>query len=820
MSDNKSLSDTTHFVKDKRQSRIDQFNKLSNAQSSVQRVRRPSYSSKEPAKNSEFVTDEFSKLNFAATPAATPGATPEDTPSVTRQASPSVENHNGDDDTPSVGLDRSDMINLNRDQSAISLSSMVRSEPLDTPGAPTPASNVPFPNIDSASPRNEILMHSKTHHKDQTSAPQRSASTLSFAKRPIKDSRNSHLQSSSSSSSFGASGGGEYQNDKMNSGNTDKSENSNLDSRRYRATTLDVPGLTRSKVSPDGRIARGDIGAKLVIVMVGLPARGKSYITKKLARYLNWQQHDCRIFNVGNTRRRASKHAGPSSAPLPGEITPRETKKNSTEHEGDFFSPDNPESVAQRERWAEETLEELLDFVVDGDGSVGILDATNTTLARRKRVMKIIDKRSNGQLKVLFLESICTQRYIIESNVRLKLSGPDYKHMDQEKAISDFLLRLKNYEKAYEPISEEEEANTKFQYVKFINVGQKFECGNIKGFLSGQAVFFLLNFNLRPRQIWITRHGESTDNQLGRIGGDAGLTERGKKYSAALSRFMRYQKLEFKKRLEKEMAEQMAILENNDSKPPTPQHEMEEQNFCVWASMLRRTVETASYFEESEFDLKEMRMLNELDPGICDGMTYQEIKEQYPNEYEARMLDKIRYRYPGIGGESYLDVINRLRPVIVEIERMEDNCLVICHRVVARILLSYFMNLGRDAIGNLEVPLHTLYVLEPKPYGVDWALYKYNERFDWFYKVSPEDAQVQSQLNDQKRRYTVVATAGMKLGEFTPSIKDAPPPEFTENAIDSSSENEEDNDDDAMKLNFPRSAGKTTLRSRKGSNMK
>ncbi|MBE7182233.1 MAG: hypothetical protein INR71_13695, partial [Terriglobus roseus] len=36
--------------------------------------------------------------------------------------------------------------------------------------------------------------------------------------------------------------------------------------------------------------------------MVGLPARGKSYITKKLARYMNWLQHDTRIFNVGERR--------------------------------------------------------------------------------------------------------------------------------------------------------------------------------------------------------------------------------------------------------------------------------------------------------------------------------------------------------------------------------------------------------------------------------------------------------------------------------------------------------------------------------------
>ena len=82
-----------------------------------------------------------------------------------------------------------------------------------------------------------------------------------------------------------------------------------------RATTLDIPGLTKSKVSPDGRIAQRDVGAKLVIVMVGLPARGKSYITKKLARYLNWLQHDTEIFNVGE-RRRVAAGKSPSPAPL------------------------------------------------------------------------------------------------------------------------------------------------------------------------------------------------------------------------------------------------------------------------------------------------------------------------------------------------------------------------------------------------------------------------------------------------------------------------------------------------------------------------
>ena len=42
---------------------------------------------------------------------------------------------------------------------------------------------------------------------------------------------------------------------------------------------------------------------KLVIILVGLPARGKSYISKKISRYFNWVGYTSKIFNVGNYRR-------------------------------------------------------------------------------------------------------------------------------------------------------------------------------------------------------------------------------------------------------------------------------------------------------------------------------------------------------------------------------------------------------------------------------------------------------------------------------------------------------------------------------------
>lgn len=546
-----------------------------------------------------------------------------------------------------------------------------------------------------------------------------------------------------------------------------------------KAYTLNIPGQTSSKISPDGKIASVDVGSKLVIVMVGLPARGKSYITNKLTRYLNWIQHDCRVFNVGNTRRLDKDNVlGPAHRPLPDNNTPLPFSGRSpaakplspNSHSAAFFNPENPESTNLREKWAMETLDHLLEWVLNGPGSVGILDATNSTKKRRLKVLKKIQEKTNGELKVLFLESLCLDPAILDKNIRLKLSGPDYRDMDPEEALTDFLGRLRNYEKAYETIDEAEEKIDGFQYVKMIDVGKKVVSYNVQGFLASQTIYFLLNFNLCERQIWLTRHGESVDNLSGRIGGDSSLTKRGRQFAKALNRFLSYQKREFRKKQLESFSSRLELRYNELTGKPgakgafleSPPVEIPtEPNFCVWTSMLLRAVETGNVFNEQEFSVKAMRMLNELGGGKFDGLTYDEIRRKHPKEFESRIKNKLLYRYPGVGGESYLDVLVRLRPLINEIERTTDHVLIVSHRVVLRVLLAYFLNLDKSSIVELDVPLHTLYCLAQNPYGTDYKMYEYDESTDWFRSIEPEHQKNVKEVgvNFRERKYSVIPTA-------------------------------------------------------------
>uniref|UniRef100_A0A3B5M8P8 Uncharacterized protein n=1 Tax=Xiphophorus couchianus TaxID=32473 RepID=A0A3B5M8P8_9TELE len=101
-------------------------------------------------------------------------------------------------------------------------------------------------------------------------------------------------------------------------------------------------------------------------------------------------------------------------------------------------------------------------------------------------------------------------------------------------------------------------------------------------------------------------------------------------------------------------------------------------------------------------------------PGVCEELTYEEIQENFPDEFAMRDQEKYRYRYPK--GESYEDLVQRLEPVIMELERQE-NVLVICHQAIMRCLLSYFLDKPADELPYVRCPLHTVLKLTPVAYG-------------------------------------------------------------------------------------------------------
>ena len=153
-----------------------------------------------------------------------------------------------------------------------------------------------------------------------------------------------------------------------------------------------------------------------------------------------------------------------------------------------------------------------------------------------------------------------------------------------------------------------------------------------------------MNLHTLPRTFYLTRHGQSEYNTLGKIGGDSGLTPSGVEYARRLAVFAH----EY-------------IGQETKVDPITKEPVISPRPARLWTSTLRRTKETAQFIEHKtiqhtwdngdtgewvQFRCMVRRNLDELYAGICDGMTYEEIEQFYPEEFARRQDDKLAYRYP------------------------------------------------------------------------------------------------------------------------------------------------------------------------------
>lgn len=178
-----------------------------------------------------------------------------------------------------------------------------------------------------------------------------------------------------------------------------------------------------------------------------------------------------------------------------------------------------------------------------------------------------------------------------------------------------------------------------------------------------------------PDRVWIVRHGQSESNVARLLAEEAATDDIGisvRDVDVPLSGLGREQARAVGRWFGGEPA---------DARPNV-----------VLVSPYRRALETASLICEtgginvSRADGSYVvdERLREKEFGVLNGLTKAGIASRHPHEYELRMLfGKFYHRPPG--GESYPDVIMRLRSILGTITReyaAGDRVLIVCHSVV------------------------------------------------------------------------------------------------------------------------------------------
>ena len=383
---------------------------------------------------------------------------------------------------------------------------------------------------------------------------------------------------------------------------------------------------------------------KLYVVMVGLPARGKSTIANRLKENLTKDSIKTRIFNNGALRRRLDL-------------------KNTSFAE--FYDPKNTEGAALRERIALMNLERANRYLAN-HGQVAILDATNVSIKRRNKITSLLKGPP-----LLFIECINDDPEILTASILRKIAHAEFNHFEKKAAIQNFRRRIDYYKTIYTPVREGrnfiklDSLNNQIIQEELVDDIPYYD--RIRDFLMTDSV----------KSLFLIRHGETYFNLENRIGGDSGLTGGGKAQAKSLAVYFKNKKIP-----------------------------------VIFTSNKKRTIQTAQPIKELQENCTIIQFgeFNEIDSGICECMSYKEIRKQMPDVYSARKRDKYNYIYPK--GEGYISMKGRIDMGIKKalyLSSNSDNIMIIGHQAVNRMILSHFLYRRPEDVPYIYIPQDKFY---------------------------------------------------------------------------------------------------------------
>ncbi|AOW04395.1 6-phosphofructo-2-kinase-domain-containing protein [Yarrowia lipolytica] len=516
---------------------------------------------------------------------------------------------------------------------------------------------------------------------------------------------------------------------------------------------------------------------KVAIVLVGLPARGKTHLAVSLTRYLRWLGVKTHAFHLGDYRR----------AQFPDHET-QTGKADAESLPSDYFDLNPSEKTKKlRSQIVDACLADMDVFFDKHNGQVAIYDAVNPTYQIRQDLVDKLTTRSERQ--VLFVESYCTDDSLVARNIRgVKISSPDYQGWSYEEAVKHYLKRIELRIPYYQSMNREKEAH--LSYVKLINVSEKMILNNTAhlGYLVNRIVFFLMNARIKTGNVYFARAGEPVvDPKNYKMAMDLPLSEEGKQYAETLCQIVLNHISDYKlhqqqkeesaandpdsRRIGQDIDAKLATQPNphrntattsrhgsrrgskhgsraasgttspafassssvvsmnnllSDSPTgsttsstskmlvPSAVSTSKMTNLVVWTSVRARTVETAAPFSSRGIPFLERGQLTQLNPGVCENMTEEEIKEKYPEEWDKHQKDPYHHRFPR--SESYHDLAVRLEPLILEMERIPGDIVIVAHESVLRVLYGYLMACTVQDIPTLSFPRNEIVCIIPNAY--------------------------------------------------------------------------------------------------------
>lgn len=224
--------------------------------------------------------------------------------------------------------------------------------------------------------------------------------------------------------------------------------------------------------------------------------------------------------------------------------------------------------------------------------------------------------------------------------------------------------------------------------------------------------------------LYLIRHGETEGSETKRYKGsiDVPLSEKGAGQMEVSSAFIKEylgnrsssKYLSYLKDIHKSSDDSAEVQKCERHESPSELQSFRTSRLqAVYTSDLSRAVRSAGIIA-GPYGLQpvETPELRERSFGIWEGMTFSEIKEKYPEEFEAWADNPLRYS--PTEGESTVEVKDRIMPPLTRIleSHKGDNIAVVAHGGVNRIILCHFLGIPLENIFRIEQDYAAVNIIE------------------------------------------------------------------------------------------------------------
>ncbi|RHW71576.1 6-phosphofructo-2-kinase/fructose-2 [Trypanosoma brucei equiperdum] len=401
----------------------------------------------------------------------------------------------------------------------------------------------------------------------------------------------------------------------------------------------------------------------LIVIMVGLPARGKMYTARQIQRYFQWNGLQSSIFTYDN---------------YVHQLAPRQPA-----------SCDITQDVDMELRVAKAIAHDMTHFIHQEDG-VAVLAGSNVTSVRRMALFNAVMETGHiRQGRVVFVEVINTVSERIRNNVLL---AKEMVTGASDRFVEEYYEKMEQLEAVYtslDPVVDKD-----LTYIRVEN-GEVFSLNNISGWMPSRLAYMLHNLNPCSHNIYLTRSGEYIDLVDQRIGGNSPLTERGRAYGRAIFEYFR--------------------------------REHGAERFVVMSSCAVRCTETVHYFDKrNELSqdpyfasgstspavncrVSYLPTLDDINRGDCEGMLLSDVRRTMPGTLRNILDDPYLTAWPN-GECTHQVFIARLEPLIHDIQASDHSVLVVSHLHLLQGLYSYFVCKDGNVIApqnayTIDIPL-------------------------------------------------------------------------------------------------------------------